>query len=164
MRLKKLLTPLLVCIPVVAVADPSLGPVEDDILSTVEQLDKISHLPSLLPVILENKDFIGLSDKQVAELDRWRDQSATPMLAAMKEIARKRIAIKEAAISPTVSSARLQQMQNEIFRLQREVLQYKLSCRDHIMQTFDNENWASLFMLLADRDIGVSIPLNYAER
>ena len=164
MRLKKLLTPLLVCLPVTTLADPSLEPVEDDIASTIEQLDNINHLPSLLPVILDNKDFIGLTDEQVAELDRWRDQSATPMLAAMKQIARKRIAIKEAAISPTVSSARLQQMQNEIFRLQREVLQYKLSCRDHIMQTFDNENWASLFMLLADRDIGVAMPLNYAER
>lgn len=164
MHLKKLLTLLLVWLPAMTLADAVLEPVEDDMASSIEQLDKISHLPTLLPVILKNKDFIGLTDEQVAELDRWRDQTTVPMLAAMKEIARKRIAIKEAAISPTVSSARLQQMQNEIFRLQREVLQYKLSCRDHILQTFDNENWASLFMLLADRDIGVSMPLNYAER
>jgi hypothetical protein len=163
-HLKKLLTLLLVWLPAMTLADAVLEPVEDDMASSIEQLDKISHLPTLLPVILKNKDFIGLTDEQVAELDRWRDQTTVPMLAAMKEIARKRIAIKEAAISPTVSSARLQQMQNEIFRLQREVLQYKLSCRDHILQTFDNENWASLFMLLADRDIGVSMPLNYAER
>ncbi|NNJ96022.1 MAG: hypothetical protein HKP12_02575 [Gammaproteobacteria bacterium] len=164
MHLTKLLTLFLVSLPAMAPADPSLERVEDNIVSSIEQLDKISHLPTLLPVIIKNKDFIGLTDEQAAELYRWRDQSATPMLAAMKKIARKRIAIKEAAISPTVSSARLQQMQNEIFRLQREVLQYKLSCRDHIMQTFNDENWASLFMLLADGDTGVSIPLNYAER
>jgi len=80
------------------------------------------------------------------------------MLAAMKEAALKRVEIKQAALSPTVSSARLQQMQNDIFRLQREILEYKLSCRDHVVQTFNNENWDSFFMVLAEEDIGVSMP------
>ena len=62
----------------------------------------------------------------------------------------------------TVSSSRLIQMQNEIFRLQREVLQYKLSCREQIVKTFNNENWVSFFMVLADEDMGVTIPLSYA--
>ena len=86
------------------------------------------------------------------------------MLNAMKQIARKRIEIKQAALSPSVSSARLQQMQNEIFRLQREVLDYKLSCRDHVLQTFNEENWISFYMVLADEDIGVSVPVEFAEK
>lgn len=129
-----------------------------DIDSSIEKLDNINYLPSLLPVIIRHKDFIGLTDEQLGRLEGWRKQNRKPMLAAMKEAARKRIEIKQAALSPSVSSARLQQMQNDIFRLQREILEYKLSCRDHVVQTFNNENWDSFFMVLAEEDIGVSVP------
>ncbi|MGB5279491.1 MAG: hypothetical protein WBP02_20340 [Gammaproteobacteria bacterium] len=159
---KTILALILASFSALTCAEPVFEQGDDYIESSIEKLDRINHLPNLLPVILENKDFIGLNDDQVAALDHWRDKNREPMLAAMKEIARKRVAIREAAISPTVSSARLQQMQNEIFRLQRQVLQYKLSCRDHIVQTFNKENWASFFLILADRGIEVAIPLNYA--
>ena len=86
------------------------------------------------------------------------------MLATMKEITKKRIEMKEAALSPNVSSARLIQLQNDIFRLHREVLEYKLSCREHVVRTFNNENWLSFFMVLADEDIGAPIPVNYAAK
>ena len=129
-----------------------------DIDLSIEKLDNINYLPSLLPVIIRHKDFIGLTDEQLGKLEGWRKQNREPMLAAMKEAALKRVEIKQAALSPTVSSARLQQMQNDIFRLQREILEYKLSCRDHVVQTFNNENWDSFFMVLAEEDIGVSIP------
>ncbi|MBT8440277.1 MAG: hypothetical protein KJO91_11160 [Gammaproteobacteria bacterium] len=145
-------------------AGPGSKQMNTEVESSIEKLDSINHLPNLLPVILENRDFIGLTEEQFAELDHWRNENREPMLAAMKEIARKRVAIRQAAISPTVSSARLQQMQNEIFRLQREVLNYKLSCRDHIVKTFNNENWISFFMVLAEQDIGVSLPADYAEK
>ncbi len=135
-----------------------------DIEASIEKLDKINYLPNMLPVILENQDFIGLTEEQVSTLEKWRTQNRKPMLAKMQQAARKRIEIKEAAISPTVSSARLQQMQNDIFRLQREILEYKLSCRDHVVQTFSDENWISFFMVLSDQDIGVSVPSNFAER
>jgi hypothetical protein len=55
-------------------------------------------------------------------------------------------------------------MQNEIFRLQREVLQYKLSCRERILQTFNDENWISFFMVLAEENTGFTVPLQYAEK
>ena len=130
--------------------------------SSIEKLDKINYLPVLLPVILNNRDFIGLNEEQVTELDRWRNTNREPMLTAMKQIVQKRVAIREAAISPTVSSARLMQMQNEIFRLQREVLEYKLSCRDQVMNTFTNENWESFFMLLAEEGTDLTFPVDYA--
>jgi len=129
-----------------------------DIDSSIEKLDNINYLPSLLPVIIRHKDFIGLTDEQLGKLEGWRKKNREPMLAAMKEAARKRVEIKQAALSPTVSSARLQQMQNDIFRLDREILEYKLSCRDHVVQTFNNENWDSFFLILAEEDIGVSMP------
>ena len=132
--------------------------------ASITKLDRIHFLPNMLPVILENKDFIGLTDDQVSELEQWRRRHREPMLAAMKQVASKRIEIKQAALSPTVSSARIQQMQNNIFRLQREILGYKLSCRDHVVRTFNNENWTSFFMVLADEDIGVELPVSFAEK
>ena len=131
---------------------------------SIEKLDKLNYLPNLLPIIVRNRDFIGLTDDQYAELDDWRKTNKEPMLAIMKEIARKRVEIKEAALSPTISSARLMQMQNDIFRLQREVLEYKLSCRDRVMSTFTSENWISFYMVLADEDMAISVPFNYAEK
>lgn len=117
-----------------------------------------------MPIIFNNKDFIGLTQKQIDDLDEWRTKNRAPMLAAMQKIVRKRIDIKQAALSPTVSSSRIIQMQNEIFRLQREVLEYKLSCREHILSTFNDENWISFFIVLAEEDMGITIPLNYTEK
>ena len=145
-------------------AGPAPGQKQQDIDAYIEKLNNISHLPNLLPVILNNKDFIGLTDEQVENLEHWREQNNEPLLAVMKQAAQKRVEIKQAALSPTVSSARLQQMQNDIFRLQREILEYKLSCRDRVVHTFNNENWDSFFMVLAGEDIGVSVPVNSAEK
>jgi hypothetical protein len=155
---------LLCCISLPGFAASLQDPRESAIEASIEKLDKLNYLPNLLPVILKNRDFIGLTDEQLAALDDWRKVNKAPMLATMKEIAHKRVEIKEAALSPTISSARLMQMQNEIFRLQREVLEYKLSCRDRVTRTFTNENWISFYMVLADEDMGVTLPLNYAEK
>ena len=145
-------------------AGPAPGQKAQDIDAHIEKLNNISHLPNLLPVIINNKDFIGLTDEQVENLEHWREQNREPLLAVMKQAAQKRVEIKQAALSPTVSSARLQQMQNDIFRLQREILEYKLSCRDRVVRTFNNENWDSFFMVLAGEDIGVTVPVNSAEK
>lgn len=161
---RTLLTILLLCLSQPAISETAADHNRQDIESSIEKLDKLNYLPNLLPVIVKNRDFIGLTDDQLAELDDWRRTNKEPMLAAMKEIALKRVEIKEAALSPTISSARLMQMQNEIFRLQREVLEYKLSCRDRVMRTFTNENWISFYMVLADEDMGIATPLNYAEK
>lgn len=159
-----LLTLILIIASQSSFADPASGQKEPDIDSYIEKLGNISDLPNMLPVILNNKDFIGLTDEQVENLEHWREQNREPLLAVMKQAAQKRIEIREAALSPSVSSARLQQMQNDIFRLQREILEYKLSCRDHVVRTFNHENWESLFMVLAGEDIGVSLPVNFAEK
>lgn len=126
-----------------------------------KQLDKINYLPSLLPVIIENSDVIELTDEQIIALQTWRETNREDVIAKMNEIVKKRVAIKEAALSPDVSSARLIQMQNEAFRLQREVLVYKLSCRDLVINTFDRNNWEGFFMVLAEQEMGVELPEMY---
>ena len=145
-------------------AESTLDRESSDLKLAIQKLDKVNYLPQLMPIIHNNKDFIGLTQKQVDDLDDWRKTNKARMVAAMQEIVRKRIDIKQAALSPTVSSAHIIQMQNSIFRLQREVLEYKLSCREQIVKTFNDENWISFFMVLADEDLGITIPLNYAEK
>lgn len=147
-----------------AFAESTLDRKSADLELAFQKLDKINYLPKLLPIIFNNKDFIGLTQKQVDDLDDWRKSNKEPMVAAMQKIVRKRIDIKQAALSPTVSSSRIIQIQNEIFRLQREVLEYKLSCREHILRTFNDDNWFSFFMVLAEEDMGITVPLNYAEK
>lgn len=71
--------------------------------------------------------------------------------------------IKESALSPGTSS-RLIQMQNEVFRLQRPVLEYKLSSRDLVINTFNSNNWGGFFLVLAGEEIGVTIPELYISK
>lgn len=125
------------------------------------KLDKINYLPSLLPVIIENSDVIELTEEQISALQTWRETNREDVIAKMNEIVKKRVAIKEAALSPDVSSARLIQLQNEAFRLQREVLVYKLSCRDLVINTFNRNNWEGFFMVLAEQEMGVELPEMY---
>lgn len=122
------------------------------------RLDKINYLPTLLPTIIENKDAIGLSDEQVGELLEWRSNNREDIIAIMNEIVRKRVEIRQAAFSPTVSSARIEQMQTEIFRLQRKVLDYKLSCRETVIKTFTLDNWEGFFFVLAEQNFGMEMP------
>jgi hypothetical protein len=135
---------------------PDLGPV-------IQKLDKVNYLPNLLPMIIDNQEYIGLTQEQVDSLDEWQKTYTAPMVGVMQKIVSKRIEIKQAAFSPTVSSSRLIQMQNEIFRLQREVIEYKLSCREQIIRTFNDENWINFFIVLAEEGMAITVPLNYAD-
>ncbi len=130
----------------------------------IEKLNKIDFLPSLLPVIIENSDVIELTNEQLQALLEWRTKNREKLIATMNKVARKRIEIKEAALSPDVSSARLIQMQNDVFRLQREVLNYKLSCRDLVKNTFNRDNWEDFFLVLAEEEMGVVLPELYISK
>ena len=124
----------------------------------LEKLDKINFLPNLLPVIIDNSDILELTDKQLTKLLAWRNNNRENVTAIENEIINKRIKIKQAALSPDISAARLIQMQNEIFRLQRQVLNYKLSCRDLVINTFNATNWEEFFIVLADMEMDIILP------
>jgi hypothetical protein len=55
-------------------------------------------------------------------------------------------------------------MQNDVFRLQREILEYKLSCRDLVIDTFTQHNWEGFFLVLAEDEMGVTIPELYISK
>ena len=124
----------------------------------LEKLDKINFLPNLLPVIINNSDILELTDEQLNKLLTWRNKNKENVTAIMDEIINRRIKIKQAALSPDISAARLIQMQNEIFRLQRQALNYKLSCRDLVINTFNATNWEEFFIVLADMETNIILP------
>lgn len=126
-----------------------------------EKLDKINYLPALLPVILDNRDVIELTDSQVDTLLTWRENNRLNVIAVMNEIVRKRVEIKKAALSPEVTAAALMKMQDDVFGLQRKVLEYKLSCRDLVINTFDRNNWEGFYLVLADRGMDIPLPELY---
>lgn len=141
-----------------AVAESGINAEKMEQYRYIEKLDKINFLPSLLPVIIENSDVIELNDEQLAILLEWREKNREDVVVVMNQIAGKRVQIKQAALSPDISSARLIQMQNEVFRLQRKVLEYKLSCRDLVINTFNRNNWEGFYLALAEKEMGVTIP------
>lgn len=122
----------------------------------LERLDKLNFHPNLLPLILKHKDYLELTPEQVAAFQSWRKANAKKMFAAMNDIIRKRIEFREAALSPGTSADALRRMQQEIFALHREVLDYKLSCRENIVNTFSEQNWDDFFVVLAEE--GYAIP------
>ena len=139
-------------------ASAALSNDQRDIEQHLEKLKQINFIPELLPVIINNSDILELTDEQLNKLLTWRDTNRGNVIATMDEIISKRINIKQAALSPDISAARLIQMQNEIFRLQRQMLNYKLSCRDLVINTFNSANWEDFFLVLADMEMGLTLP------
>jgi len=123
-----------------------------------EKLDKINYLPALLPVILDNRDIIELTDSQFDTLLTWRQINREDVIAVMNEIVRKRVEIKKAALSPEVTASTLMEMQNDVFNLQRKVMEYKLSCRSLVINTFNRNNWDGFYFVLAEQGMDVSMP------
>lgn len=130
----------------------------DQYQQQLERLDKLNFHPNLLPLILRHRDYLELTPQQMDAFISWRNTNAKAMFATMNEIIRKRIAFREAALSPGVSGNELRQMQQEIFALHQKVLDYKLSCRENIHNTFTEQNWDDFFVVLAEE--GYAIPEN----
>lgn len=130
--------------------------IPSDMHDQFERLSKVNFHPNLLPIILKNSDYIELIPEQVAVFKAWGKANFKPMVATMNEIIRKRIEFREAALSPAVSAEALRSRQEEIFRLHRNLLDYKLSCRENISKTFTKANWEGFLMVLGEE--GFSIP------
>jgi len=129
-------------------AEPQNGMEIVEMEKQLERLNKINFHPNLLPIILRNSDFMELTPQQVSAFKGWGKANFKPMVATMNKIIRERNAFQEAALSPSVSSDSLRKKQEEIFQLHRKLLDYKLSCRENIIQTFNKENWEGFMMVL----------------
>ena len=113
-------------------------------------LDKISYHPSLLPLIMRNLDYLDLMPEQQQRIYNWRKTNAPEMLGKMRELALGRIEFIDLSLKSESSKEALIQKQQQLFRLQEEVLTYKLACRQNILDTFTEEQWDTLLFILAE--------------
>lgn len=123
-----------------------------DLDKKLELLDRISYHPSLLPIIMQNKDFLELTTDQLERLSDWRKKNAPAMLEKMEEVAKGRIDFVDRSLNPKTSEAELVREQHHLFKLQEEVLAYKLSCRQNILQTFTPKQWDDLQLIMAGQE------------
>ena len=133
------------------VAFPATQADANDLDRKLELLDRISYHPSLLPIILQNRDFLELTPDQLTRLTEWRKKNAPAMLEKMEEVAKGRIDFVERSLNPNTTEAELVREQHHLFKLQEEVLAYKLSCRENILRTFTHKQWDALQLIMADQ-------------
>jgi hypothetical protein len=139
------------CAPAAGVAEqgPDAGELERQLLL----LDKISYHPSLLPLVMQNMDYLDLTPEQETRLRDWRRDHAPAMLEKMRAIVQGRIDFLELSLNPESTPEDLALQQQQLFRLQEEVLRYKLWCRQNILETFTPEQWDALRFMYTERQM-----------
>jgi hypothetical protein len=113
-------------------------------------LSQLGYHPFLMPLIMENRDAIGLSNEQVRVFREWRNRYRVPLIHMMNQIIAERVAFQRIALNPRTSEEVLLAKQNEIFKLHKKVLDYQLSCRRTILDTFTDEQWDNFRFVLTE--------------
>jgi len=73
-------------------SDHPLSPEDwNEVKEKVELLEAAGLMPTLLPVILSNRDALQLTDKQVSAFRAWRKKNYTNMVNIMNEIIEKMV-------------------------------------------------------------------------
>lgn len=116
----------------------------------MEMLSQMGYHPFLMPLIMENRDAIGLSNEQVKVFRNWRNKYRVPLIHTMNRIIQERIAFQRISLNPRSSEEVLRAKQQEIFKLHKKVLEYQLSCRRNILDTFTDEQWEEFQFILTE--------------
>ena len=152
-RIGLMFTLLLLCAPVQAKHDSHHPLTADDwkeIMNKVLLLEDSGLMPTLLPVIMRNRDTLALTDEQVSAFRAWRKENYTNMVNIMNEIIEKMVQFRIESLSPDFSNEHLLSFQSEIQDLQRQLLMLKLSCRELVMTSFTDEQWENFAFVVAD--------------
>ena len=142
-----------ICTPALAKhnSDHPLSPEDwDEVKEKVELLEPAGLMPTLLPVILSNRDALQLTDKQVSAFRAWRKKNYTNMVNLMNEIIEKMVEFRVQSLSPSMTGDQLLAIQSDIQELQVQLLKIKLSCRELIMTTFTDEQWDNFAFIISD--------------
>ena len=113
-------------------------------------LSQLGYHPFLMPLIMENRDMLGLTREQVSAFKEWRSKYRVPLIHTMNQIINQRTAFQRIALSPDTTEEVLLAKQAEIFKLHKKVLKYQLSCRRNILDTFNEEQWDNFKFLLIE--------------
>ena len=121
-----------------------------EVMGKVVLLEDAGLMPTLLPVIMRNKDTLELTDEQVSAFRSWRKNNYTHMVNVMNEIIEKSVQFRIAALSPHINNDHLYMRQSEIHELQHQLLKIKLSCRELVITSFTDEQWENFSFVVAD--------------
>jgi hypothetical protein len=121
-----------------------------EVMDKVVLLEGSGLMPTLLPVIMRNRDTIGLSQEQLNAFRTGRKINYTNMVNIMNEIIEKMVQFRVESLSPHVKNDRLLASQSDIHDLQRQLLKLKLSCRELVMTTFTDEQWENFAFVISD--------------
>jgi len=120
------------------------------VMEKVTLLEGAGLMPTLLPVILSNRDALQLTDEQVNAFRAWRKNNYTRMVDVMNDIIGKTVEFRVDSLRPGITGDQLLAFQSEIQALQIELLKIKLSCRELIMTTFTDEQWDNFAFIISD--------------
>lgn len=121
-----------------------------EVMDKVVLLEDSGLMPTLLPVIMRNRDTLALTDEQITAFRAWRKKNYTTMVNIMNEIIEKMVQFRVESLSPDVTDEYLISFQSDIHNLQRQLLKIKLSCRELVMTTFTDEQWENFAFVVAD--------------
>ena len=116
----------------------------------MDMLSQMGYHPFLMPLIMQNRDAIGLSNEQVKVFRDWRNKYRVPLIHTMNRIIQERVAFNRISLNPRTSEEVLRAKQQEIFKLHKKVLEYQLSCRRNILDTFTDEQWEEFEFVLTE--------------
>jgi hypothetical protein len=142
-----------ICTPALAKhnSDHPLSPGDwKEVQEKVELLEPAGLMPTLMPVIMSNRDALQLTDKQVNDFHAWRKKNYTNMVNVMNAIIEKMVEFRVESLSPSISGDELLAFQSDIQELQVQLLKIKLSCRELIMTTFTDEQWDNFAFIISD--------------
>jgi hypothetical protein len=121
-----------------------------EVMDKVILLEDSGLMPTLLPVIMRNRDTLALTDEQISAFRVWRKKNYTNMVNIMNEIIEKMVQFRVESLSPDMSNEHLLSFQAEIHDLQRQLLKLKLSCRELVMTSFTDEQWENFAFVVSD--------------
>jgi hypothetical protein len=121
-----------------------------EVMNKVLLLEDSGLMPTLLPVIMRNRDTLALTKEQVSAFRAWRKENYTNMVNVMNEIIEKMVQFRIESLSPDFSNEHLLSFQSEIHDLQRQLLKLKLSCRELVMTSFTDEQWENFAFVVSD--------------
>ena len=122
----------------------------DELKDKLVLLDNKAFMPTILPVIMQNQEALQLTDDQVKHFIAWRKKNLKSIIESMTLVIEKNIAFKKLALNPDASGDELLEIQGEIFKLQRHVLELKLECRDYLTRTFSEDQWDNFSFILSE--------------
>lgn len=113
-------------------------------------LSQMGYHPFLMPLIMENRDMLGLTQEQVNTFKDWRSKYRVPLIHTMNQIINERVSFQRISLNPDTTEEVLLAKQAEIFKLHSKVLKYQMSCRRTILDTFNEEQWDNFRFLLIE--------------